>query len=119
MRILNRKQFMALKHVCVFAKYRPVFYEALGIKIIWDSPSDFAYQDLDPIGALLSDGSEDTFLKLDAMAKDSKIDNAVDFHQYGRDGFFDTDQLFVVFSDEDVMKLIDRLREVLETKGIR
>lgn len=112
MRILNLEQFMAIEGECVFAKYRPHACEALAIKVPWSSTTDFLFQDLDPVGALNSDGSGDCFDKLTAMVEDSDLDGSIDLQQYQRDGMYDKEQLFIVFSDADVEKLIERLQKV-------
>lgn len=116
MRILNRKEFFEMDGEVVFAKFRPQICESLGIKV-GHMGQDFVFQDLDPCGAIDSEGDTDLFDKLIAMEDDHSVREDVDFYQYQRDGCFDQDQLFMVFDRSDVRKLIIRLQEVLESNG--
>lgn len=114
MRILNRKEFLELKGECLFAKYHPKDCGGLGIKIADSFYGDFIYQRIDPLGALSCEGSEDLFSRLDLMEKSSEIDFQADFYQEERDGYCDENQHFIVFSRDDVLKLVNRLCEILK-----
>jgi len=114
MRIVNRNEFFKLHGEVVFSKFRPQCSEALGIKVGLMG-QDFVFQDLDPCGAIDSDGDTDLFDKLIAMEENHSVSEGVDYYQYQRDGLFDQDQLFMVFDESDVRKLIDRLEEVLSS----
>jgi hypothetical protein len=111
MKIVNRKEFLKLPAGIVFAKYKPCIFGKLAIKessIDCESINDFIVQ---PLGVEI-DADFDEF-----VGKCKKAENGeevpLNYDCFERDGFFHQDQLFAVFSKEDVKKLIDRLIETL------
>ena len=78
--------------------------------IIWDGGSDFWYVAMDDIDA---DSSSQRWALLDAAEKDGS-DLKMDFVTESRDGLFEDDQLFAVFSEADTRGLIRRLKQALE-----
>lgn len=116
MRILNRKQFLALKGEVVFAKYTPCHTEDLGIKV-QSFDNDFIYQDLDPVCVI-----EETFKDCDYAIGNTGTDQhylayhddmPADLDCCSRDGCFDDDQLFMVLSRVDVEAYVKRLQQAL------
>ena len=107
MKIVNRDAFLKLPNGTLFSKYTPCIFGELMIKE--DSLSnDFIYQEI--IDAIDSNSSEEIYDKLE----DSQINGteiAMDFHCCGRDGCFEDDQLFAVWSNDDRLALIYRLGE--------
>lgn len=112
MRIVNLKQFLALPNGTVFAKYEPCSFEVLMIKTANVGERDFCYQELGPDALDATDTAD--FVEKLHESEASGIELALDFHGGGRDGCFDDDQLFAVFSQGDVEQLIHRL---IETKN--
>jgi hypothetical protein len=110
MKIVDRKTFLALPAGTVYAKYVPSVFEGLCIK--GDSlENDWFYQQIGA-DAIDSMDSGDWGAKLD-LSEQTGCELAMDFDCQGRDGCFDDDQLFAVFSNLDVEQLIERLRRCL------
>lgn len=115
MRIVNRQTFLAMSPGTIFAKYRPCVFEELLIKgETLRSGNDFLYQPL--VGAIDAHSSEVFEDKLHAaeLAGADGPEVAMDFDVESRDGLYDADQLFAVWSREDVEGLIERLRRATE-----
>jgi len=107
MRIVNRKQFLEMPAGTLYSKYQPCIFHELMIKE--DSlENDFIHQQI--ATALENTGSNDLMNKA-AMLEAIDIDLPMDFDCCGRDGCFDEDQLFAVWSDDDRIALIERLQE--------
>lgn len=114
MRIVNRETFMALPVGTLYAKYVPCAFESLSIKgdtIYHDGKArDWFYQQIvDSIDARDSGEWGNMLEESELTGKEL----AMDFETEGRDGCFEDDQLFAVFSKEDVAKLIERLQRCL------
>ena len=103
MRLVNFREFLALPPGTLFSKYEPIVFDHLCIKEE-SIPNDFFYQ---PIVDSIQFPREltDAFLQLE-----EGIDIPVDMDSLGRDGCFDEDQIFVVWSHTDVEQLIKRLQ---------
>ena len=107
MRIVNRKEFLAMPSGTVYCKY-----ERMGIMgdlcIKYKSlPSDWYYlaiADFDDC----NDSVEFTE-KLDQMEKDSKVSYPLNCDTTERDGLFEDDEKFMVYEDIDVMHMINIL----------
>lgn len=111
MNIVNRAEFLKMPSGTVFSKYTPQFFDEFRIKGESIGETDFYYQPLvDPIDA---EDSNDLLEKLDAALKGAEI--PLDFYCESRDGLFDQSKLFVVWSKQDVLALITRLREALDS----
>jgi len=107
MKIVNRRQFLALPENTVFSKYEPCVFGELMIK--GESlANDFYAQEIGD--AIFCSGSSDRVDKLGASERDG-ASLPMDFDCPGRDGLFDDDQMFAVWEPEDVRKLIARLQE--------
>jgi len=109
MKLLNRKDFLALDGEWLFSKYEPFVFGDLTIKIENFGDNDFITQQI--VDAVACTGTEDFIDKLN-NAETNDIN--MDFYNEGRDGCLDKDQLFAVWSKDDVKALIDRLQKVLD-----
>jgi hypothetical protein len=107
MRIVNRTTFLAMPAGTVYAKYEPCCFGELSIKVGNAGSNDFVLQGI--VGAIKHDSSEEFLDLLEAAGKDSSISLEMDFDYTERDGLYDADQLFAVWEQEDVKKLIVRL----------
>ena len=105
MRIVNRIEFLKLPPGTLFSKYTPCFFDELMIKGT-SLPNDFMYQDL--IGNVKCSGVREFVDILNSVEK-TGVSFELDFDCQGRDGLFDSDQLFAIYEDEDVNQLIHRL----------
>lgn len=95
----------------LFSKYTPQFFDEFRIKGDSIESIDFYYQSLvDPIDA---ESSGDLFEKLDAALKGAEL--PIDLHCESRDGHFNKEQLFAVWSPIDVLALIRRLLEAFDS----
>lgn len=104
MRIVDRATFLALPAGTVYAKWTPLEFGELAIKCgTCESGNDWVYQSLD---MLEGDSPLDSLMDLDAGKE-----VAVDLEFTDRDGFYEPDMRFAVWSPEDVQALITRLEE--------
>lgn len=115
MRIVNRETFMALPAGTLYAKYVPCMFESLSIKgdtIYHDGKAIdwFCQQIADAVDA--KDSGEWGNLLEESELTGKEL--AMDFECEGRDGCFEDDQLFAVWSRQDVAQLIDRLTRTLQ-----
>lgn len=113
MRIIKADEFMRMPVGTVYSKYEPCIIGQFFIKdtTIQDGKGeniDFFYQDISD--AIDCNGSDEFFEKLDESEK-TGCDIAMDFDCLSRDGCFEPEQLYAVWSKEDVSKLIARLQE--------
>lgn len=104
MRVVNRAEFLALPIGTVFNKHS---LGNLGDPCIkgetWGN--DFLVQYFDTLECPTGTETIDTLYRLEAGEE-----IALDFDCLGRDGCFDDDQQFAVWSDADVEALITRLQ---------
>lgn len=113
MRIVDRKAFLSLPSGTVYAKAEtPPAYDFGPIEIKGETVAGVDFYSQRLIGNFEgTSDSDDWFDAYDAMvAGEARKPN---FEIEGRDALFDDGQLFAVFDDEDVQRLIKRLSEVL------
>lgn len=104
MRIVNRAEFLAMPTGTVFNKWTPLILGDPCIKgATWGN--DFLVQYLDQIQSPEFEDYMDSLYRLEAG-----VEIPMDFDSGSRDGLFDDDQLFAVWSDADVEALITRLQ---------
>lgn len=104
MRIVDRATFLSLPAGTVYAKWHPLEFGELCIKCgTCESGNDGVYQSLD---MLEGDSPLDSLMSLDAGNE-----LAADLEFTDRDGLYDADQRFAVWSPEDVQALILRLEK--------
>lgn len=120
MRIIDRKAFLAMPEETVFAKYATTGnFSDLCIKgttylSAEGEPIDFLYQ---PLADGTAADAEDSGKWADLMLAAEKGEPfKLDLDCQSRDGFFDLDQLFVIWEPNDVKQLVERLRECLPSE---
>lgn len=112
MRIVNRETFLAMPAGTLFAKFEPNVFGPLHLKADTYG-NDFVCVDLIPsFEGVRDSGGEDDVL---ARMVDGEPSPPLNYDSYGRDGFFDQDQLFAVFEERDVRALLDH---VIEMTGV-
>lgn len=105
MKIVNLAAFLNLPSGTVYAKYRPAIFGDLCIKGDSLPPLDWMY---DAVIEVAATGSDDQWDKLeDARLNGTELE--MDFNSTGRDGMYEPDQLFAVFSGRDTKALMARL----------
>lgn len=105
MRIVDRATFLALPAGTVYAKWRAIVMGALCVKgDTLCKGRDWAYQPLED--SLQGDEAVTSLCDLD-----QGDEVAVDLDCMSRDGMYDADQRFAVWSPEDVQALILRLEK--------
>jgi len=101
MKVYNRTDFMKLPNDVIFSKGKKWYFDGLGIK--GDTiGSDFIYTDLISICSHNMDQLDERFTSMLEHGLSYPI-NDVD----GRDGFFDSEDLFLVYEDSDLDRMID------------
>ena len=107
MKIISRKELVALPAGTVWSYYEPCIFRDLYIK---DSEPEPDYPDFSNsclIGSVDCVSSGDFTDKCDQMEAGESL--PVDFESSGREGLFDDKQLFAVYEPADVDILIKRL----------
>jgi hypothetical protein len=120
MRIVNRTEFLAMPEGTVFAKFpeQPddpsrmdlAYSELIGIKG-GTIGNDFGVQPLVPF--FEEANSDGDWLDVMVAMIAGKQSPAVEYDYMGRDGLFDSGQLFMVWEKDDVRRLIARLNLAL------
>ena len=95
----------------VWSYYEPSCFRELNIKAsdLSEWENDFLFDPL--IGEIENKGSDDFSIKCDKMEGGESF--PMDFDQTGREGLFDQEQLFAIYEEEDVKKLVARLQKTL------
>lgn len=116
MKILNRVDFLKCPSGTVYSLYKPCLFEGLYIKAATvDGSNDFVMADLI---APVKCTNTVNFVKACKRAESGE-NVTLDFDIYGRDSCFDRDQLFAVYSPEDVAGLIYALTSQSEADTSR
>ena len=109
MKIVNRETFLKLPEGTIFAKGKPWYFSGLSIKA--DSlPNDFIY--LDPHWVDAHDSGEAANRLDEMLATGCSYPMQDDF---GRDGCFDDEDIFMIFERDDLLKLRDFIDSALES----
>jgi len=113
MRIVGLDDFLLLPAGTVFAKYRPQIFGELCVKgdSISES-SDFFYRPIWEPYAYSSGELHDVLV----AAEGRKAEVQIDTDCWQRDGLYEYDQLFAVFSGDEVAKIAESL--VAAAKGV-
>lgn len=109
MRIVNRKEFIAMPAGTLFSKFNSPNFEELQVLVGLCGLNDFiagSFHD-----AINVEPHGNFYDAVCALEKDGKIE--MDFKDCTRDGMYDDDQMFAVWESNDVVKLICRLQEAL------
>lgn len=107
MRIVDRKTFLEMPAGTLFAKFTPHCFDELAVKGE-TTGNDFVVQELIPWFEGCNDSS-DYFQTIERMIA-GEPSPPLDFDCTARDGLFDPEQLFAVFDNDDVDRLIARLQ---------
>jgi hypothetical protein len=114
MKLLNRKEFLKLPEGTLYAKYYQDIFDDICVK-------DASIGVDEEIGVFytmpLINISDDAFDNDHADASDSFVKTKqceLDFDCYGRDGFFDEDQLFAVFEAKELSEMTKILQTALK-----
>ena len=112
MKIVNRKTFLSLPAGTVYQKYEPCWFGDLAIKGETVSGVDWYAWQIGPWFESMNDSGEhfETIQQAEATGEET---GPMDFEIEGRDGLFDYDQLFAVWSEADVKGLANRLLSAL------
>ena len=124
MRVVERKEFLALPKNTVYAeldkvddseqKYVTSTHDCIEIKgdSLGEPPSDWFYAPLAPdVDGGDTGGSYEDSLLWDEMEKGASVKGA----RFGaRNGFFDKENYFLIFEREDIILMRDAFNKVLE-----
>jgi len=110
MRLVTRKEFLSLPNGILFRKYEPRIFGELCIKRESIKDIDFFVQYLDWIEV---DGTEEEHEVYERAEKHSSYEFFPEWDMEGRDGLFEEDQMFAIYSKEDVIGLIKLLESTL------
>lgn len=114
MKIVTRTSFLAMPPGTVFCKFKPMILDDLLIKgDTTESGQDFFYQEIHTSWPV---GIGDTGEWIDVMTRAAETGDdlpAPDLDCESRDGLFNEDQLFIVYSAADVEAIICRLQKAM------
>ena len=110
MKIVNRKEFLAMPAWTLFAKYRPYSIGELEIK--GDTRIGVDYESAQIADSVDSEDTEDRISKLELCEAGASID--IHANTYQRDAMFDEDQLFAIYENKDIEKIIESLQECIK-----
>lgn len=113
MRVVDRETFLALPPGTLFAKFEPDVFGPLQLKAD-TCGEDFVCVELIPSFEGVRDCG-DWHEVLDRMVA-GEASPPLRYDSYGRDGYFDRDQLFAVFEERDVRALLDH---IIEATGVQ
>lgn len=109
MKIINKTEFLKLPAGVIYSRYEPCTFRELQIKGETISERDFRYDSL--LGNIDCDSTEDHIDKCDQAeaGEDIKLDFDVFAGGSYRDGMFEDNELFAVYSNKDIICLIEVL----------
>lgn len=110
MKIVDLATFRTMPSGTVFQKFEPNAFEGLQILESADGP-DFVATDLCD-SLMAGETWQEIDNKLDDMHENG-VSHPVSFDNTSRDGMFEKDQMFAVWSLEDVAALMERLGEAM------
>lgn len=119
MKIVDRKTFLALPAGTVYSKYAPCHCEEIAIKHSTIADNDWVYTSIDTISFVDSDGSSDLYDTLLAAQVGDSINTDITMDSAYRDGLFDNEQQFMIYSKDDTKKLIDLLTQTLDMEAYK
>jgi hypothetical protein len=107
MKIVNLKQFFELPDGVLYSKYKPCYFDGLYIKLETirrdnGEPVDFCYKNLI---AELDVNDSDEFIDILVEAEKTNEHIKLDFDCSQRDGLYDDEQMFAIYSQEDILNL--------------
>ena len=106
MKIVNKTAFLLLPDGTVFSKYVPCVFSNIEIKGATVNGNDYLYQEI--ADSIKCEGSCYYSDKLhDAVENGASLE--MDFDSLVRDGSYDDEQLYAVWSKKDVKLLIKKL----------
>lgn len=108
MRIVDQDEFLSMPAGTVYSEYMPQVFTGLFVKESGSEKYSNDYIETSLIGNIKCEDSSEFAEKLfDAVEVGSEVD--LDFESGGRNGMFNSEQLYAVYSKEDVKGLIDKL----------
>lgn len=124
MKVIERKEFLKLnKKPILFQKFRPMTLDSLCIKYnTLTNCNDFYYEDLLGMDIKTNDcepGDSDELYELWEKVVKGKENFERDYYNSYRDGLFDEDELYLVYDNEDIEKLINYLNFILKAKSYK
>ncbi|MCL2312718.1 MAG: hypothetical protein FWC41_09595 [Firmicutes bacterium] len=109
MRIIKLDEFIKLPENTLYMKYEPYVFDELCIKYDSTDYDDWYYRSFVEV---LADSSEGFWTTMEKAAKNG-TEVRLDFDICSRDAMFEKDQLFCVFSDNDILNMIKSLKKCL------
>lgn len=112
MKIINREEFYKLPEGTLFQEYQQFYFGELKIKgrTIQNSQSgkNIDYTEL-CLGGNIKANNSDEFFEILLESEESVENIELDFDNYSRNGMFDDNQLYAVYSSDDTDNLVKTL----------
>lgn len=114
MQLVDRKMFLTLPSGTVYAKYEPCLCEEICIKYDTIGDNDWGYAALDTISFIDAKNSNEKVDTLLDMKNGDSIKTDIGANAIFRDGLFNKDQQFMVYSQDEIKNLIALLTKALD-----
>lgn len=122
MKLITRRAFKLLEGEVLYSKYQPQMFHGFEIKLENCGNNDWVADTLDAgsIEALGDADMVDLLSEAERRANDPDAPHLpMDFEYSGRDGLYDSDDdLIAIYSEEDILKLAERLVRLLPNHEI-
>jgi hypothetical protein len=109
MRIVKLDEFLRLPEGTIYQKYKPMFFEDLSIK------GETSIHTIDffttSIPWVESYDTNEMMAVLERAESDPAFSFKLDFETMGRDGLYDKNQLFAIWENMDLWKLVAILKK--------
>lgn len=113
MKLIDRKTLLQMPKGTVFAKKTQIFEETSPILVLGEClKNDFFYVNISSFS--YGNGSIDTCDAFWSLEKNLGENIEMELWE-GRDGMFDDEEMYYVFSKDEVQQMVDELTEALKT----
>lgn len=110
MRIVNYNEFIKQPKGTIYCEYEPCVFGKMNIFIeSINDGSDFYYQE---INHAIPSADSSTFTE-DCKLMEEGMEITADYYCLERDGLFEYDRKFLIYSKEDIKDLINKLKTLL------
>jgi len=114
MRIVNRKEFLKLPEGTLYSTYYGTVARRFEIKEGGDWGNDWCYTNLLTLWSEQESCSEDFLEKISKAETNSNFSFSQDLESSERDGHYEDEQKFVVFENDDILKIINKLQSLIK-----
>lgn len=112
MKIVNRKDFLNTPKGTLWSYYEPSVFRDLNVKTSDKHSMDFDFVYFGLIGEFNAPNTETYFDICRQMEQGKSV--PISLEETQREGLFDEDQLFLVYENDDIKKMVDMLSSLVK-----